>query len=63
MNIGIFFQGQGEAQNAAQQFVRGYRIFETHLGALHPNTLKARSLLHHCLETIEKDEERSIKVE
>ena len=52
MNIGIFLQGQGELQNAKQQYVRGYWIFHNNLGPLHPNTLRAKSLLDICFENI-----------
>jgi len=54
MNVGISLQRQGDLQNAKQQYMRGYQIFHNNLGALHPDTLKAKSLLDLCLENIER---------
>jgi tetratricopeptide (TPR) repeat protein len=45
MNLGLLLKTQDQVETAEQQFSRGYHIFQTNLGPLHPNSLKAKSIL------------------
>src|SRR5207248_845532 len=50
MSIGLLFESQGQIKLARSQLLRGYQIFKSNLGELHPHTQKALSQLHDSWE-------------
>jgi tetratricopeptide (TPR) repeat protein len=45
MNLGLVFESRKEFLLAKKHILRGYQIFQSHLGDLHPNTKKVKAIL------------------
>jgi tetratricopeptide (TPR) repeat protein len=45
MNLSLVFEAQKEFLLAKKHILRGYQIFQSHLGDLHPSTKKAKAIL------------------